>query len=278
MNTYGTRAEILAACNAARIANNLPPFKSGSSLNQLCKNYKDEIPPVVCNMKGKKLFPIELRDLAVTSATSGRGRNTYEKAFTAALSKNPDYIRLRDLLPIVNADRLKRGVSHMKLGDLVTTLVRCKCLNIIAHTSPGGHIYRIWHKAHAIDIISSLSPRVRPEKTTNIWAVLPEQYRDDPNWMTIREAAARTGLPVTRVKSMCKESGNKRVFLHPETKRRLCYLPEIKDAMNWRNRRFVLKHCTREQARHIFATARKKVKRTLFSRSTIYYVPELAHL
>lgn len=85
-------------------------------------------------------------------------------------------------------------------------------------------------------------------------------------------------LTVSRVKGMCKESGNKRVFLHPETKRKLCYLPEIKDAMNWRNRRFILRHCTPEQASHIFATARKKVKRAPLQSLTLYYCPELAHL
>lgn len=203
----------------------------------------------------------------------------WNEALREAAAQHPvHYALLGDLLPIVNVERSKRDLKPMRNCDLIKVLQYHQCHNKIIHTSKNGKHYRAWHKAHAIDICTSLLKHSPHEKTENIWAVLPQKYRNDPNWVTIREASRILGCTIIRVSGFAKERANYRVFLHPETKRKLVYLPELADAVNWRFRSFILSHCTPEQACHIFSTARKKVKRTpIFSR-TLYYCPELAHL
>lgn len=202
----------------------------------------------------------------------------WNETLREAAAQHPDFLLLGDLLPIVNADRLNRGLRPATTTTLLNLLKYNKCISKIILTIKNGRHIRVWHRAHAIDITTSSIPHCPHEKTENIWAALPEKYRDDPNWMTIREVAKKLGCPIARINGLCKEYGTKRVFLHPETKRRLCYLPEFKDTVNWRSRRFILSHCTPAQANHIFATARKKIKYHPHGRSYIYYCPELKHL
>lgn len=195
-----------------------------------------------------------------------------------AAAQHPDFLLLGDLLPIVNAERSKRNLRPFSYIHLCKSLQYYKCHSEVIHKGKNGMKFRGWHKAHAIDICLSMKQTAPHEKTENIWAVLPEKYRNDPNWMTFQDAAKKLGCPIGRLNELSKESGNQRIFLHPTTKRKMCYLPEMGEAVNWRDVKFIRSHCSPEEASRIFSTAKKETRRTPCSRRVFYYTPELVML
>lgn len=195
-----------------------------------------------------------------------------------AAAQHPEFLLLSDILTIINTERIIQGEKPLLKKNLINALRYHKCYNKIIHESKNGHLYRAWHRAHAIDICRSLRQHTPHEKTENIWAVLPEKYRDDPNWVTVGEAARILGCTHRRIAGLVQERSKYRIFIHPETKRKLVYLPELADVVNWRGEKFIREHCTPKVTARILSTAEKKIIQTPLSKIHIYYCPELAHL